>query len=62
MTKTAQRILLKERTEEERMRRLYYLAEDLETTRTISETLHTEGIKNWNFHVLAKDGRSHRIK
>ncbi len=37
------------------MRRLYYLAKDLETTKTISDTLQAEGIRNWNFHVLAKD-------
>ncbi len=37
------------------MRRLYYLAEDIETTKTVSETLQAEGIRNWNFHVLAKD-------
>lgn len=41
--------------EEEGMRRLYYLAEDLETTRIVSDTLQAEGITNWNFHVLAKD-------
>ncbi len=34
---------------------LYYLAEDLETTKSIAATLPSEGIRNWNFHVLAKD-------
>lgn len=37
------------------MRRLYYVAKDLETTQRISDELHAEGISNWNFHVLAKD-------
>jgi hypothetical protein len=37
------------------MRRLYYIADDLPTTRAISETLHEEGVKDWNFHVVAKD-------
>lgn len=37
------------------MRRLYYVADDLPTTRAISETLHQEGITDWHFHVLAKD-------
>ena len=37
------------------MRRLYYLADDLPTTRAISETLHDEGITDWHFHVVAKD-------
>ena len=37
------------------MRRLYYIADDLPTTRAISETLHDEGVKDWNFHVVAKD-------
>lgn len=37
------------------MRRLYYLAEDLNTTEAVSARLHAEGISDWNFHVLAKD-------
>lgn len=37
------------------MRRLYYIADDLPTTQAISETLHEEGITDWNFHVVAKD-------
>jgi hypothetical protein len=37
------------------VRRLYYLAEDVETTRRVQEALHTEGIRDWHFHVLAKD-------
>jgi hypothetical protein len=37
------------------MRRLYYIADDLPTTRAISESLHDEGITDWNFHVVAKD-------
>ncbi len=37
------------------MRRLYYIADDLPTTQAISETLHDEGITDWNFHVVARD-------
>jgi len=37
------------------VRRLYYVAEDLETTQQISDVLHQAGISDWNFHVLAKD-------
>jgi hypothetical protein len=37
------------------MQRLYYLADDVETTRRVSDALHKEGISDWNFHVLAKD-------
>jgi hypothetical protein len=37
------------------MRRLYYLAQDIDTTDAISVRLHAEGISDWNFHVLAKD-------
>ena len=37
------------------MRRLYYIADHLETTRAISETLHEEGVTDWNFHVVAKN-------
>ena len=37
------------------MRRLYYLANDIETTDAISKRLHKEGVTDWNFHVLAKD-------
>ncbi|MCB1686370.1 MAG: hypothetical protein R3E82_18040 [Pseudomonadales bacterium] len=37
------------------MRRLYYIADSLETTKAISETLHDEGITDWNFHVVARN-------
>jgi hypothetical protein len=37
------------------MRRLYYLADDVDTTKRVSDALHAEGIGDWNFHVLAKD-------
>lgn len=37
------------------MRRLYYLTEDLATTKAISETLQDEGISDWYFHVLCRD-------
>jgi hypothetical protein len=35
--------------------RLYYLAQDIDTTDAISVRLHAEGVSDWNFHVLAKD-------
>ena len=38
------------------MRRLYYMADDLPTTRALLEALHEEGISDWHFHVVAKDG------
>jgi hypothetical protein len=37
------------------MQRLYYLANDVDTTQRVSDALHEAGIRNWNFHVLAKD-------
>jgi len=37
------------------MQRLYYLASDIDTSERVSEALHGEGIRDWNFHVLAKD-------
>lgn len=37
------------------MRRLYYVSDDLATTRAISETLHQEGVTDWHFHVVARD-------
>lgn len=37
------------------MRRLYYLASDLDTTQAVSRALNEEGIREWHFHVLAKD-------
>jgi hypothetical protein len=37
------------------MQRLYYLASDIDTSERVSEALHNEGIRDWNFHVLAKD-------
>ncbi len=37
------------------MRRLYYLVDDIDTTRAISERLHAEGITDWNFHVVSRD-------
>lgn len=39
----------------ELLRRLYYLADSIETTRAISDRLHQDGISDWNFHVLAKN-------
>ncbi|MCL6416755.1 hypothetical protein MIB92_13930 [Aestuariirhabdus sp. Z084] len=37
------------------MKRLYYLADDLESVDRISEDLHAEGISDWRFHVFSKD-------
>jgi hypothetical protein len=40
------------------MKRLYYLTENLEATRSIADALHNVGLKTWNFHVLSKDEAS----
>lgn len=37
------------------MRRLYYIADDVETTRRVSDTLHADGITDHDFHVVARD-------
>ena len=37
------------------MRRLYYVADDLETTKAVADRLHAVGINDWHLHVLAKD-------
>jgi hypothetical protein len=37
------------------MRRLYYIADDVETTRRVSETIHAEGVTDHDFHVVARD-------
>src|SRR5262245_17923083 len=37
------------------MQRLYYLANDIDICERVSEALHREGIRDWNFHVLSKD-------
>jgi len=37
------------------VRRLYYLTDDLNVTRAISDRLHEVGISDWNFHVLARE-------
>ncbi len=37
------------------MRRLYYLADNLDTIDDVSVSLHREGINDWHFHVLSKD-------
>lgn len=37
------------------MKRLYYLAENLNTVDEIATVLHRAGISDWNFHVLSKD-------
>lgn len=38
------------------MRRLYYLTNDLHVCGLIAEALKEEGIGDWNFHVVSKDG------
>ncbi|HEX7037664.1 MAG TPA: hypothetical protein VF210_17980 [Pseudomonadales bacterium] len=38
------------------MQRLYYLANDLHVCELIAQTLKEEGIGDWNFHVVSKDG------
>ena len=37
------------------MKRLYYLADSLDTADDVARALHNEGISDWNFHVLSKD-------
>ena len=37
------------------MQRLYYLANDVDTSERVSEAIHSAGIRDWNFHVLSKD-------
>ncbi|MDF9391603.1 MULTISPECIES: hypothetical protein [Methylococcus] len=37
------------------MKRLYYLADNLDSVERISDALHKEGITDWNFHVISKD-------
>lgn len=46
------------------MRRLYYIADDVETTRQVSDTIHAEGVSDHDFHVVARDEAglyTHRI-
>lgn len=37
------------------MRRLFYVADDLETTRAVSDAVHEEGIRDHDFHVVSRD-------
>lgn len=37
------------------MKRLYYVSDNIDTVDAISEALHSEGITDWNFHVMSKD-------
>lgn len=37
------------------MRRIYYLLDDINEADRISDTLHENGIADWQFHVMAKD-------
>ncbi|MBU2712638.1 hypothetical protein [Zooshikella harenae] len=37
------------------MKRLYYLADEIDEVERISEDLHEEGITDWRFHVLSQD-------
>ena len=37
------------------MRRIYYLLDDINEADLISDTLHENGIADWQFHVLAKN-------
>jgi hypothetical protein len=46
------------------MRRLFYVADNVDDTQAISEALHREGVSDWHLHVLAKDQAglySHKI-
>jgi len=40
------------------MKRLYYLAESMQSTQAISDDLHQAGITDWNFHVLSRSNES----
>lgn len=37
------------------MKRLYYLADNLDIVDDVAQTLQREGISGWNFHVLSRD-------
>ncbi len=37
------------------MKRLYFIAEDLDTTEKVAKCLLTHGVEGWHFHVLSKD-------
>ena len=37
------------------MKRLYYLADTIESAESISSELHQEGITDWNFHIMSYD-------
>lgn len=37
------------------MQRLYYIADDVETTRRVSDALHADGITDHHFHVVSRD-------
>ncbi len=37
------------------MKRLYYLADTIDSTEHIARDLHKSGISNWNFHVMSQD-------
>ena len=37
------------------MKCIYYLAPTLDSAHTISDDLHTVGVKNWYIHVISKD-------
>ena len=37
------------------MKRLYYLARNIDSTEHISNDLHQAGITDWNFHVISKN-------
>jgi hypothetical protein len=42
-------------SQEELMKRLYFLTRDIDAADEISERLHKAGITDWNFHVLSKN-------
>ncbi|MGH1484844.1 MAG: hypothetical protein ACRBCI_01415 [Cellvibrionaceae bacterium] len=37
------------------MKRLYYLVDNIDVAERISDRLHSDGITDWNFHVLGQD-------
>ena len=37
------------------MKRLYYLSDNIDYVKAISDELHQSGISDWNFHVMSRD-------
>ena len=37
------------------MKRLYYLSNNIDYVKAISDELHRSGVSDWNFHVVSRD-------